>query len=97
MMRILVRGYDGDPHMFVTEIVHACYNDEIEISENETVAGLEYLHPDGDWGFIPGISEGACRTICAKLLQEGWCDLTSFGYAHTEDFDDNNENDANAD
>lgn len=97
MMRILVKGYDDDPHMFVTEIVHASYNDKIEISENETVAGLEYLHPDGDWGYIPGISEGACRTICVKLLQEGWCDLTSFGYAHAEYSDDDNENDENVD
>ncbi len=92
MMRILVKGYDDDPHMFVTEIAHASYNDNIEISENETVFGLEYLHPDGDWGCIPGISEEACRTICVKLLQDGWCDLTSFGYAHAEDSDDNDEN-----
>lgn len=91
MMRILVKGYDDDQHMFVTEIVHASYNNKIELSENETVEGLEYLHPDGDWGCIPGVSEKSCERICIKLLQDGWCDLTSFGYARAENLDDGDD------
>ena len=82
-MRILFKDGDhGAAHICVTEIITLRHQDT-KTSEGFVAGGLQFLCRDGEWKYIPAVSKNICESVCAKLLQFGWCDLTRYGCART--------------
>ncbi|RHO64593.1 hypothetical protein DW085_15580 [Clostridium sp. AF50-3] len=82
-MRILFKDGDhGAAHICVTEIITLRHQD-MKTSEGFVAGGLQFLCRDGEWKYIPAVSKNICESVCAKLLQFGWCDLTRYGCART--------------
>ena len=82
-MRILFKEGDyGTTHICVAEITTLRHQD-MKTSEGLVTGGLQFLCRDGERKYIPAVSKNVCESVCAKLLQFGWCDLTQYGCART--------------